>query len=123
MLPQGARKKAKIEKTAVQENNSWSMPSLETVYRGYNLLVASVVFLQYINNAEAAASEYLPDVAIHAFEAIAPHSLKWAGLMGNYARGVQAGVSFFSGDSTIPAVANSLDVINHGINLAWRAFH
>ncbi|STX52061.1 Uncharacterised protein [Legionella busanensis] len=92
-----------------------------TVYRGYNALVAGLVMMQYINNPEAAAIEYLPDVAIHAFEAIAPNTLNCLGAAANYVRGVQAGIAFFSSNSTIPKPANLVDVVNHGINVYHRA--
>lgn len=91
-----------------------------TVYRGYNALVAGLVFFQYLNNPEAVAYEYLPDVAIHAFEAIAPNSLNPVGLVANAARGAQAGYGFFSGNSSIPDAANLADVFNHGLNFYHR---
>jgi hypothetical protein len=100
--------------------SAYNLLSWSTAYRGYNLLVAGVVLLQYVNNSEAAAMEYLPDVAIHAFEAIAPQSLKDVALVGNIARGIQAGMAFFSGNSTIPSAANFADVFNHGLNVAHR---
>ncbi|WP_454782154.1 hypothetical protein [Legionella sp. WA2022007384] len=98
----------------------YNLLNWSTIYRGYNALVASLVLFQYINNPEAAAIEYLPDVAIHAFEAIAPNSLTNLAVGANLARGIQAGFAFFSGSSTIPSVANATDVLNHGVNLYHR---
>lgn len=98
----------------------YNLLNWSTVYRGYNALVAALVMFQYVNNPDAAAIEYLPDVAIHAFEAIAPNSLNKLAAGANIARAVQAGVFFFSGGSTIPSVANSADVFNHGVNIYHR---
>ncbi|VEG92153.1 hypothetical protein [Legionella spiritensis] len=91
-----------------------------TAYRGYNALVASLVMFQYWSNPEAVAAEYLPDIAIHAFEAIAPDSFNNLGAAANIARGIQAGLAFFSGNSSIPGAANLADVVNHGINVYHR---
>lgn len=98
----------------------YNLLNWSTVYRGYNGLVAALVMFQYVNNPEAAAIEYLPDVAIHAFEAIAPNSLNNLAAGANIARGIQAGLAFFSGNSTIPKDANLVDVFNHGLNTCHR---
>ncbi|KTD05133.1 hypothetical protein OQJ19_09165 [Fluoribacter gormanii] len=98
----------------------YNLLNWSTIYRGYNALVATLVMFQYVNNPEAAAIEYLPDVAIHAFEAIAPNSLNNLAAAANFARGIQAGLAFFSGNSTIPSVANVTDVFNHGVNIYHR---
>ncbi|CAM2885675.1 Uncharacterised protein [Legionella steigerwaltii] len=98
----------------------YNLLNWSTVYRGYNALVATLVLFQYVNNPEAAAIEYLPDVAIHAFEAIAPNSLNNLAAGANITRGIQAGLAFFSGNSTIPSVANFVDVFNHGVNTYHR---
>ena len=94
--------------------------SWNTAYRGYNLLVAGLVTYQYINNSEALGIEYLPDIAIHAFEAIAPGTFNQAAEIANTIRGVQAGIGFFSGESSIPRAANFVDMFNHGMNLCHR---
>ena len=98
----------------------YNLLSWSTVYRGYNALVAGLVMYQYLNNPEAAVIEYLPDVAIHAFEAIAPNTLNNWAAGANIVRGIQAGLGFFSPNSTIPRVANGVDVINHGVNTFHR---
>ncbi|OJW13172.1 MULTISPECIES: hypothetical protein [Legionella] len=103
-----------------QPVSMYNLLSWSTVYRGYNALVAAFVMFQYVNNPEAAAIEYLPDVAIHTFEAIAPNSLNQLAAGANIARGIQAGLAFFSGNSTIPSVANLTDVFNHGLNTYHR---
>ncbi|KTC91130.1 hypothetical protein OQJ18_14250 [Fluoribacter dumoffii] len=98
----------------------YNLLNWSTAYRGYNALVATLVMVQYMNNPEAAALEYLPDVAIHAFEAIAPASLNNYAIGANLGRGIQAGLAFFSGNSSIPSVANLTDVVNHGVNIYHR---
>ncbi|QMT61505.1 hypothetical protein [Legionella sp. PC997] len=110
----------KQEKTPLQPVSMYNLLNWSTVYRGYNALVATLVMVQYLTNPDAAAIEYLPDVAIHAFEAIAPNSYNSLGIGGNVARGIQAGFAFFSGNSTIPSVANVVDVFNHGVNVYHR---
>ncbi|MCC5791189.1 MAG: hypothetical protein JJT82_01070 [Legionellaceae bacterium] len=92
----------------------------DTAYRGWNLLVATVVVAQYVRNPEAVAAEYLPDVFIHAFEALAPDSCDELSLLANAARLFQAGTSFWSGESSIPAAANFVDVFNHTLNIKHR---
>lgn len=98
----------------------YNLLNWNTAYRGYNALVSMLVLLQYVNNSEAVAIEYLPDVAIHAFEAIAPNSQNVLAGTANLARGIQAGLAFFSGDSSIPRAANFVDVFNHGMNVYHR---
>lgn len=92
-----------------------------TLYRGYNALVACAVLYQYTQTPQAAALEYLPDVAIHLFEALAPRTWDNAALIANGARALQAGFGFFSKDSTIPQGANFVDVFNHAMNIGYRA--
>lgn len=96
------------------------LPSSKTLYRGYNALVAAAVLVQYTQNSTASAIEYLPDVAFHAFEALAPDSLNDIAIVANTVRAVQAGISFWSGKSTIPSTANAVDVFNHAVNLKQR---
>lgn len=100
--------------------NVYHLLNWALAYRGYNAAVAALVMYQYINNPQAAALEYLPDVAIHALEAVAPNSLHDVAIVGNVARAVQAGVAFFSGHSTVPSSANLVDVFNHGMNFGYR---
>lgn len=102
------------------QNNQGALLSWSTAYRGYNLLIAGLVTYQYINNAEALGIEYLPDIAIHAFEAIAPGACNQVAEIANTVRGVQAGIGFFSGESSIPRAANFVDMFNHGMNLCHR---
>ena len=109
------------KKEPTKQPVSWyNLLNWSNAYRGYNALIAGVVLLEYINNPEAAAIEYLPDVAIHAFEAIAPDSLNNLAITANITRGIQAGLAFFSGKSTIPNAANIADVFNHGLNVYRR---
>lgn len=111
---------AENQKNAPKQISMYNLLNWNTAYRGYNALVSMLVLLQYVNNPEAAAIEYLPDVAIHAFEAIAPNSHNVLAGGANVARGIQAGLAFFSGDSSIPRAANLIDVFNHGMNVYHR---
>ncbi|MBL7479910.1 hypothetical protein [Legionella bononiensis] len=109
------------KKETTKQSVSWyHLLNWSTAYRGYNALIAGLVMLEYINNPEAAAIEYLPDVAVHAFEAIAPNSLNNLAITANFTRGIQAGLAFFSGNSTIPSAANIADVFNHGLSVYRR---
>lgn len=104
-----------LGKVSISHLVNWSL-----AYRGYNAAVAALVMYQYLNNPQAAALEYLPDVAIHSLEALAPNSLHDVAVVGNMARAVQAGVAFFTGHSTVPSSANLVDVFNHGMNFGYR---
>lgn len=108
------------QETTKQPESWYNLLTWSNAYRGYNALIASLVLLEYINNPEAAAIEYLPDVAVHAFEAIAPDSLNNLAITANITRGIQAGFAFFSGNSTIPSAANFADVVNHGLSVYRR---
>jgi hypothetical protein len=90
------------------------------LYRTYNMIIAAVVLFEYIRQPEAAAMEYIPDIALHAFEAMAPDSMDSLSFTANLARISQAGYSFWSGESTIPSIANAVDVYNHTYNLSHR---
>lgn len=106
--------------TTEKQVTMYNLLNWSSVYRGYNALIAGIVMFQYINNPEAATIEYIPDVVIHAFEAIAPNSLNNWAIGANVARGIQAGLAFFQGNSTIPSEANITDVFNHGLNVYHR---
>ena len=95
-------------------------PSKENLYRGYNLIVAGLVTYEYLTNDAASALEYLPDICIHLFEAVKPHDCGNIAIVANAGRAVQAGYSFFSGNSTIPSAANFFDVGNHTLNIYHR---
>lgn len=107
--------KSKAHPIAASDEMDWTY-----LYCGYNALVACAVLYEYTQNAEAAALEYLPDVAIHAFEALAPKTWNKAALLANAVRGLQAGAAFFSGHSTVPHLANGVDMVNHGVNMYHR---
>lgn len=66
------------------------------------------------------AFEYVPDILIHTFEALAPDSLDEVALVANVGRAVQAGRSYWTGKSTIPTPANFVDVYNHALNIKHR---
>ncbi|WP_454784511.1 hypothetical protein [Legionella sp. WA2024007413] len=110
----------KQQQTPSQSVSTYNLLNWLTVYRGYNAIIATLVMVQYLTNPDASAIEYLPDVAIHALEAIAPNSYNNLGIGGNVGRGIQAGIAFFSGNSTIPRIANAVDVFNHGVNVYHR---
>ena len=111
----------KTNRSTVSSQDVW-----DYLYRSYNLLVASAVLYEYVNNPQAAAIEYLPDIGIHAFEALAPRA--WNDIedvngfakFTNALRGYQAGVAFFSERSTVPHLANGIDVFNHVLNINYR---
>jgi hypothetical protein len=111
--------KAKVETTKPRVS-MFNLLSWGTVYRGYNALVATLVIADYVNNPKASSLEYLPDIAIHAFEALFPKSLKNYSVFANLYRGTEAGIAFFTGDSTMPRAANLADVFIHGMNLNER---
>ncbi len=117
--------------------------------RAWNGLVAGAVSYQLINDPYASAMEYLPDIILHSVECLIPHTVN-SELMTicNALRGTQALAAFVTGNaysinitpstwqigligflpafsltstpSTIPAIANGADIINHGMNIAKR---
>ncbi len=92
-----------------------------TLYRGYNALIAGMVMWRYMTDPEAAAIEFIPDAAIHAFEAIAPNTWNRLADTCNSVRAIQASYAFFSGNSMIAPHANLIDVFNHGMNVYHRS--
>ncbi|KTD57232.1 hypothetical protein [Legionella shakespearei] len=92
----------------------------KNAYRAWNFLVATVVTLDLVQNEQARAVEYIPDIALHLWEAVAPDSLNTASLGVNLIRMVQAGRSFWTGESSIPTAANFADVYNHALNIEHR---
>lgn len=103
-----------------QSVTSFNFLNWGTAYRGYNALVALIVLNNYVNDPNASALEFLVDATIHAMEAIAPNSCNQLGVALNLGRAMQAGVAFFSGNSTIPRAANGVDVFNHALNVGHR---
>ena len=105
------------------QNSNTNTFSLDrkTLYRAYNGLIACAVLSGYLTDPKAAAYEYLPDIFIHAFEALAPEALNEFAILTNTARATQAACAFFSGHSSIPHVANGVDVLNHAVNIYHRA--
>lgn len=111
-----------FSKKETQTNHfSWSnFLNLGTAYRGYNASIALLVSYQYLTNPEAAFFEYVPDILIHAAEAAIPNQWSGIAIAANIGRASQAAIGFFSGNSTIPSVANLVDVGNHVLNTAHR---
>jgi hypothetical protein len=111
--------KRELEGHPVIKTNTKAANSL-TRHRLFNAGVGTLVLFQYMNTADANASEYLPDLFIHFFEAIAPGSCKDFAIVANTLRACQAGYGFFSGDSSISSAANFFDMFIHGSNIAQR---
>ncbi len=111
--------KRELEGHPVIETNTKTANSL-TRHRLFNAGVGTLVLFQYMNTADANASEYLPDMFIHFFEAIAPGSCKDFAIVANALRACHAGYGFFSGDSSILPAANFFDMLIHGSNIAQR---
>ncbi|HHF7365911.1 TPA: hypothetical protein ACPSKY_001015 [Legionella bozemanae] len=111
-----------FSKEEISSNNfSWSnFLNWGTVYRGYNAGVALLVTYQYLTNPEASFIEHIPDILIHAAEAVIPNQWSQIAIVANVGRASQAAYGFFSGNSTIPSVANLVDVGNHLLNTAHR---
>lgn len=93
---------------------------LNFAYRTYNAGIASLVLYQYYSNPTAEALEYLPDIGIHAFEAVFPNTFNNLAISMNFARGIQSGAAFYTGISTIPHIANGVDILNHLGNIGYR---
>lgn len=103
------------------DNYSWSnFFNWGTLYRGYNAAVALLVTYQYFTNPQASLIEHAPDILIHAAEAVIPNQFSQIAIVANVGRASQAAYAFFSGNSTIPSVANLVDVGNHLLNTAHR---
>jgi hypothetical protein len=92
----------------------------ELLYRAYHGLISVTVLYQYMTNPKAEADEYLPDVALHALEALIPNRWTLFALGANGLRAVQAGWAVISGVSSIPLFANKLDIGNHLLTMYHR---
>ena len=108
-------------KKIFNEKIGWSL-----AYRGYNGAVATLVLLDFLSDpTPEKALEYLPDVALHVFEAAMPESndilTNQLALVFNGARLIQAGYNTFNqGNSQIPLTANLADIPNHVLNMYHR---
>lgn len=96
-----------------------------TFYRAYNAAVAGVVMLDFMQNpTPQKAIEYLPDIALHSFEALFPNSedvlVNELALVVNGMRGLQAINAAVTGNSEIPLGANLADIPNHALNIYHR---
>lgn len=111
-----------FSKTEINSNNfSWSnFLNWGNAYRGYNAGIALLVTYQYFTNPQASLIEHVPDILIHAAEAIIPNQFSQIATVANVGRASQAAYAFFSGNSTIPSTANLVDVANHLLNTAHR---
>lgn len=92
--------------------------------RAYNLLIVGLVLKEYFENPEAAAGEYLGDVAVHFIQAMLDPNkvcpaLGISSIVGNSWRLYNIGEHLLAGDSTMPTVGNLVDLLNHGANLAF----
>ncbi|MBN9288212.1 MAG: hypothetical protein BGO43_09800 [Gammaproteobacteria bacterium 39-13] len=98
----------------------------EFYYRLYNGGVALGVTYQLVTNPAASILEYGPDILLHGYEAIYPNSANEVMICANFARGIQAGMAFATNiafvpwHTTIPKIANGLDVLNHAGNIRRR---
>lgn len=93
----------------------------DLLYRGYHGAAALLTTLGYVTDAKAAAIEYVPDIAIHTLEMVAPNACNKLALAANVARSGQAALAFWNGKSTIPAALNVIDVtVNHASAIANR---
>lgn len=98
----------------------------EFYYRTYNLAVALGVGYQLVTNPAASFLEYFPDILLHGCEALFPNSANEVMIYANFARGMQAGIAFATNvafvpwHTTIPRIANGLDVLNHAGNIRRR---
>lgn len=119
----------------------------EIAYRGWNGLTATAVAYQLYSHPIANAAEYLPDILLHSIEAFIPDTLPAPIMIGlNLLRAGQAGNAFITGQvkipvavpsnlivgmlgalpniamlsapTTIPTIANGVDVLNHALNLS-----
>jgi hypothetical protein len=119
----------------------------EIAYRGWNGLTASAVAYQLYSDPIANASEYLPDILLHSIEAFIPDTLPAPIMVGlNLLRAGQAGNAFITGQvkfpivvpsnipvgmlgsltniamlsapTSIPTIANGVDVLNHALNIS-----
>ncbi|CZI36112.1 TPA: lpg0260 family Dot/Icm T4SS effector [Legionella pneumophila subsp. pneumophila] len=89
----------------------------------YNGLTGLAVLYSLWSNPEADPSEYVIDISIHALTAItlmckqAPESVKAVVMALNTYRGFDALFKAITSlPSTIPGVANAIDVFNHRLN-------
>lgn len=93
------------------------------ILRVYNVVTAAAVFANYMTNRNASSSEYLFDVAVHGLQASvsdnSPQFLKLAAAYMNIIRISFIGNNVIRKTSTIPTNANIIDVLNHGLNLAY----
>lgn len=96
--------------------------SPHTLYRMYNAGVATLVFFRYITADPAVSpTEYVPDIFIHLFEALAPNSVPALAIAANGLRAAQAAHGFFHPkDSDVQPTINGLDILNHIGNMAYR---
>lgn len=94
----------------------------ENTLRAYNLMVAMLVFKDYFSNPQAELfGEYGLDIAVHLLQAsissVSLDSLKVAGISANAIRLANIVTHVLSGNSTIPTVANLIDISNHSGNM------
>jgi hypothetical protein len=100
--------------------NIQSYMTWRNAYRAYNGFAAAAATIGYFYNDDAAAIEYIPDIMIHAWEALCPDKLHGYAALANFARGGQSLWAFESGLSSIPPLANIIDCGNHTLNLLTR---
>jgi hypothetical protein len=94
----------------------------ENVHRGMNGLIFTVVALDYMFNPEACAIEYIPDMALHLYEAVNPNDYSEGLIVLNALRGSQAAFHLLN-QGCIGSLPNFIDIFNHGANIAshWYA--
>lgn len=96
--------------------------NLERLYRLYNGLISATVLYQYFTTPEATFEEYVPDALLHSFEAFMPGGWNpFVAVSFNGARAVQASWAALTGISSIPRLANCVDVGNHLLIMYHRA--
>lgn len=109
------------------------MDKSELLYRALNASIAGLALYQIIMDPSKCPLEFLPDAAIHAYEALFPNSLNDIGLVLNILRGSQAGIAAVTNVTIIPCVTAFHTCVNmaagftdagvHALNAARRASH
>lgn len=109
------------------------MDKSELLYRVLNASIAGLALYQIITDPSKCPLEFLPDAAIHAYEAMFPNSLNDIGLALNLLRGSQAGIAAVTNVTIIPCVTAFHTCVNmaagftdagvHALNAARRASH